>query len=122
MPLLTDNLSEKEKTNFHDWMKVRAYVNELTGKRPDINGALYLIGMNEYGTVKPFSKEEKQDLMHIGLCTIFLDVYYTFSHRDEDGWLHFDSIGTIEKVDIRYQENLIKEKIVTYFRKHELIQ
>lgn len=122
MPLLTDNFSDKEKTIFNDWMKVRAYVNELTGKRPDINGALYLIGMNEFGTVKTFTKEEKQDLMHIGLCTIFLDVFYTFSHRDEEGWLHFNSIGTPDKVDIRSQENLIKEKIVAYFKKHELIQ
>lgn len=122
MPLLTDNLSNKDRAIFNDWMKVRAYVYELTGKRPDINAVLYLIGMNEYGTVREFSKEEKQDLMHIGLCTLFKDIYYKFSFRDEDGWLHFDTIDIPERFNLRDQESLIKEKVIVYFKKNALIE
>jgi hypothetical protein len=122
MPLLKDTIkSDYEKAIFEDWIKVRSYVNELTGKRPDINGILFLIGMTEIGQMREFSKEEKQDLMHIGLCALFEDVYYKRTHQDDDGWLHFDEIGVIEKIVLRDQENLIKEKIIGWFKKEELI-
>ena len=122
MPLLTDNLSNNDKILFADWIKVRAVVHDLTGKRPDINGMLYLIGMNEFGTVKEFSKEEKQDLMHIGLCTIFKDIFYKFEYKDEEGWLHFEPITDFERIEIREQENLIKEKVIAYFKSNNLIE
>ena len=121
MPLLIDNLSNKDRSIFNDWMKVRAYVNDLTKRRPDINAILYLIGMNEFGVVKEFSKEEKQDLMHIALCTLFDGVYYRFLYKDEEGWAHFESINQPERFNIRDQENIIKEKVIEYFKKHELI-
>jgi len=122
MPLLSESpKSEKDRQLFNDWVKVRAYVNEYLGRRPDLNGILYLIGMTELGIVKTFSKEEKEDLMHIGMCRIFQDVLYTFTHRDEEGWLHFEPIGDIERLHIRDQEALIKEHVVKWFKENEII-
>ena len=61
---------------------------ERFGKKPDLESVLFLIGIQELGDIrKKFSKEQKQDLMHIAVCTVFsTSGYYELSGADEDGW------------------------------------
>lgn len=48
------------------WLKLRIKLKERFGIKPDMDGILFLIGIQELGSGKQdFSKEEKQDLMHI---------------------------------------------------------
>src|SRR3954462_1268139 len=49
------------------WNALLEDLNDLIGKKPkDLNAVLFLIGVQELGQGnKNFSKEEKQDLMHI---------------------------------------------------------
>jgi len=66
-----------------------------------------LIGVQELGRWrKDFSKEEKQDLMHIGTCEVLAaDGHYTFTHRDADGWPHYRSElpnGKLSKYSTRH--------------------
>ncbi len=76
-----------------EWIKVVRFLKELTGRKPgDINTVLYTIGIQELGRgILDFSKEEKQDIIHIGTCSILPD-YYQFTHRDEEGWPHYNQI------------------------------
>jgi len=106
------------------WEKVESFVNNLSGKKPqDLKGYLFLIGVQTLGKgPKNFSKEEKQDLIHIGLCEIFsLKDHYKFSHRDEDGWPHYNLNEKIPHQKLFGQEEVIKEQIIHYFESEELI-
>lgn len=85
---------------------------------PNLDALLFLIGVQELGRWRQdFSKEEKQDLMHIAVCRLFADDgHYEFVGRDDDGWPHYALVGKIPPQDLIAQEKLLKAKIVTYFQ------
>ena len=123
MPLLNRDKSEEEIKLQEDWFAVRRFVKRNFDKRPDINAILFLIGMNEVGIVKEeFEKEEKQDLMHVAICTIFEpDGYFEHEYTDRDGWPHFNATKKLPKIHLKEQESLLKQKIVDYFKKNQYI-
>lgn len=102
-----------------EWLQVRHKVQEMMelGRLPDLNGILFLIGMQTYGLPKKeFTKEEKQDLMHIAICELLTqDGYFEFVGRDEEGWPHYEPIKRISTQGVENQEQLLKEKIIVYF-------
>lgn len=106
------------------WLQTRHLVKDLIGKDspPDLNAILLLIGIQELGKIrKKFSKEEKQDLMHIAVCTLLEpDGYYSFKGLDEDGWPHWDMVRPFKLSGAASQERYLKEKIITYFEKLNL--
>ena len=103
--------------------KWAALLNELTGivgKKPkDLNGVLFLIGVQELGHgKKTFSKEEKQDLMHIGICKVLsLAGYYELVGHDKDGWPHWQLVKKLPHFDLLEQEKLLKLHVLEYFEK-----
>ena len=53
------------------WWNLEAKLVERFGKKPDLETILFLIGIQELGGIKEkFTKEQKQDLMHIAVCTL----------------------------------------------------
>jgi hypothetical protein len=107
-----------------EWHKVEEFIERVTGKKPqDAKGYLFLIGVQTLGKgAKNFTKEQKQDLLHIGLCEVFMSLdYYRFSHRDADGWPHYDLQDKIPHHKLFEQENLIKQQIIAYFKGQKLI-
>ena len=54
------------------WVQLRDEIAALGLKRPkDLNAILFLIGVQELGQgSRVFTKEEKQDLMHIAICKV----------------------------------------------------
>ncbi len=105
------------------WHKLLTVINEKIGKQPkDLNGVLFLIGVQELGRgAKPFSKEEKQDLMHIAICKVLSLVgYYKLDGVDKDGWPHWTLIKKLPHFDLMEQEKLLKMHVIEYFEKeHE---
>lgn len=101
------------------WQKVEQLLQDRFGKLPDMEGILFLIGMNELGKGpqrKKFSKEQKQDLMHIAVCTLLVpDGYYEYLGRDEDGWPHFEEMKPVPVAGLQGQEQLLKENVIRYF-------
>jgi hypothetical protein len=88
------------------------------GKKPkDLNGVLFLIGVQELGKGKRvFSKEEKQDLMHIGICKVLsLAGYYELEGLDQDGWPHWKVVKKLPHFDLLEQEKLLKLQVLEYF-------
>lgn len=106
--------------NFEErWKNVESLLQERFGKLPDMEGILFLIGVNELGQTpkkKRWTKEQKQDLMHIAVCTLLsLDGYFILMGKDEDGWPHFENIQPVPAADLQSQEQLLKEGVVRYF-------
>lgn len=100
------------------WRNVEALLIERFGKIPDLEGILYLIGINEVA-VDPagkFTKEQKQDLMHVAVCTLLeKEGYYEFTGRDGDGWPHFKQLKQPDVPGLIGQELLLKECVIKYF-------
>ena len=102
------------------WNGLLEDLKDLIGKKPkDLNGVLFLIGVQELGRGnKTFSKEEKQDLMHIGICKVLsLSGYYALEGLDEDGWPHWKVIKKLPHFDLLEQEKLLKMHVIEYFEK-----
>lgn len=116
MPLLFENKSDAEIQLMKDWAEVRAYVEQYFQKKPDIQSCLFLIGVNELGQIREFEKEEKQDLMHVGMCTILLGEYFEYDYTDPDGWPHYRELKPMEAMFIKNQETFLKQQIVKYFQ------
>ncbi len=102
------------------WHALLLEVESLVGKKPkDLNGVLFLIGVQELGRGKQiFSKEEKQDLMHIGICKVLsYSGYYVLEHLDKEGWPHWKLIKKLPHFDLLEQEKLLKMHVLEYFEK-----
>ncbi len=99
------------------WNEVESFFKKRFDKTPDVQAMLYLIGINEYGHLpnKKFSKEQKQDLMHIAVCSLLLPYeYYMLEGYDEDGWPHFLPLKPMTVHTLEAQEELLKSAIYYY--------
>ncbi|MFM8449925.1 MAG: hypothetical protein ACKOAY_07450, partial [Haliscomenobacter sp.] len=103
-----------------EWQHIRHFLKERFKKEslPDLNGVLFLIGIQELGRWQnAFSKEEKQDLMHIAVCRLLsYDGHYGFVGRDADGWPHWELLLPIPSRSLEEQEYALKSYIVRYFK------
>lgn len=106
------------------WLKLRIKLKEKFGIKPDMNGVLMLIGIQELGKGSlPFTKEEKQDLMHIAVCKVLsLSDYYVFEGLDEEGWPHYTLVKPMPEMNLIEQENFLKDHILLYFQQLGLIE
>ena len=114
--------------NFNDdlqtrWWKLEEKLIERFEKKPDVETILFLIGIQELGEVKAkFTKEQKQDLMHVAVCTVLMPSgYYEIEGVDEDGWPHFKQLKAMPELNAFEQEAFLKDHILLYFQNHELI-
>ncbi len=103
-----------------NWAALLQDLTIVIGKKPkDLNGVLFLIGVHELGQgVKQFSKEEKQDLLHIAVCKVLsLSDFYRLEGLDEDGWPHWRLTKPLPHFDLFEQEKLLKMHVLEYFEK-----
>lgn len=105
------------------WLKLRIRLKEQFGIKPDVDGILFLIGIQELGSGKQdFTKEEKQDLMHIAVCTVLSPSgYYILEGNDEEGWPHFKQLKPLPEFMLVEQENFLKDHILLYFQNQDFI-
>lgn len=83
----------------------------------DLNGLIFLVGVQELGQhAHEFKKDEKVNLMHIGICVLLAPFgYYKELGRDADGWPHFERVKDLPPLDAKAQERLMKEALLEYF-------
>jgi hypothetical protein len=107
-----------------EWLQVRHLVKDKFNRDslPNLNGILFLIGVQELGRWKTnFTKEEKQDLMHIAVCRLLsYDGYYEFKGRDADGWPHWEVLKPFRLKGVKEQEELLKIKAIQYFKELDI--
>jgi hypothetical protein len=99
------------------WLKLRIKLKEQYGIKPEMDGILFLIGVQELGTGKQvYTKEQKQDLMHIAVCTLLSQSgYYSLEGHDDEGWPHFKQLKPLPEFDMMGQENFLKDHVLLYF-------
>ncbi len=105
------------------WLKLRIKLKERFGIKPDMDGILMLIGIQELGMgPQQFTKEQKQDLMHIAVCTVLMPGgYYSLEGHDEEGWPHFKQLKPLPDIFMKEQENFLKDHVLFYFQQQNFI-
>jgi hypothetical protein len=100
------------------WQALRLSLKDSIGRKPkDLNAILFLIGVQELGKgPHTYSKEEKQDLLHIAICKVLsLSDFYELEGVDENGWPHWKVIKNLPHFDLLEQEKLLKMHVIEYF-------
>ncbi len=108
--IVSDDLQQR-------WWILEAKLIERFGKKPDLEAILFLIGMQETNFItKKITKEQKQDLMHVAVCTVLSGSgYYALEKYDADGWPHFQQLKALPGTNLYEQENFLKDHILLYF-------
>jgi hypothetical protein len=103
------------------WWQLETKLVERFGKKPDLETILFLVGVQEFGDIREkFTKEQKQDLMHIAVCQLLSESgYYELEKVDQDGWPHFKQLKALPSLNMIEQENFIKDHVLLYFEKNE---
>jgi hypothetical protein len=103
------------------WWQLETKMVERFGKKPDLETILFLVGVQEFGDIREkFTKEQKQDLMHIAVCQLLSESgYYELEKVDQDGWPHFKQLKALPTLNMMEQENFIKDHVLLYFEKNE---
>lgn len=83
-----------------------------------MEAVLFLVGMQETGYVKEkITKEEKQDLMHVAVCSLLAPSgYYEQEGVDEEGWPHFRQLKPMPELNPVEQELFLKDHVLLYFQ------
>ena len=99
------------------WEELCRKLCEDFGEEPDLQVVLFLIGVQELGKGPlKFSKDEKQDLMHIAVCRLLSTFGYNeLVGHDQDGWPHWQLINKLPPLSLREQDLLLKQAAVEYF-------
>ena len=99
------------------WRELVARLSKRFDAPLDLNGILFLIGVQELGQhARVFKKDEKVNLMHIAICVVLMPYgYYRELGRDADGWPHFERVKELPALGAAEQERLMKEAILAYF-------
>ncbi|TBR18751.1 MAG: hypothetical protein EPO57_05920 [Chitinophagaceae bacterium] len=103
------------------WWNIEAKLVERFGKKPDLESILFLIGVQKFGKIKgKFTKEQKQDLIHIAICSLLEPSgYFEFEKTDNEGWPHFRPLKSMPNMNAIEQENFLKDHILLYFQQHD---
>jgi hypothetical protein len=116
----TNPLNDQEKAK---WYQVVFDLKKQFGKKPDMNGLLFIIGVQELGVLREFNKQEKLELMHIATAKLLsFEGYYEFEKTDEEGWPHYKLSATPPYLDLTTQEELLKRLVVRYFEEQGFFQ
>src|SRR6266581_5838077 len=92
------------------WWNLEAKLAGRFKKKPDLEAILFLIGIQEFGQIREkFTKEQKQDLMHVAVCKLLSQSgYYELEKMDEEGWPHFKQLKAMPEMNTTEQENFLK--------------
>lgn len=101
-----------------EWQALLQYLEGKFSKKPDMNGVLFLVGLNVLGLgPQDFSKEQKQDLMHIAVCELLsFAEFYEFAGRDDQGWPHYKILRSPQGMSLAEQEAVLRACAVEYFK------
>jgi hypothetical protein len=104
------------------WWNLEAKLADRFGKKPDLETILFLIGIQEFGDIKAkFTKEQKQDLMHIAVCSLLSHSgFYELEGVDADGWPHFRQLKPMPDMNAIEQENFLKDHVLLYFGTNDI--
>ncbi len=100
------------------WDQVQTRLSVQFDADLDLQGILFLIGVQELGQgLKKFSKDQKQDLMHIATCRLLsIYGYYELEGVDDEGWPHWKKVQSLPRMTLGEQDYLLKQAVIEYFQ------
>jgi hypothetical protein len=107
------------------WELILDFLETQFDKRPaDLESVLFLIGVQELGHGHVhFTKEQKQDLMHIATCKVLsYSGFYSLDGKDAEGWPHWELIQNLPPLNLKEQEILIQAHVIHYFKTEVLFE
>ena len=64
-----------------------------------------------------YSKDEKQDLMHIAVCKLMSQFgYYELEGLDQEGWPHWKLVKKLPPLTLKEQDLLLKQAVIEYLK------
>lgn len=101
-------------------MNLEQKLVERFGKKPDLEAVLFLIGIQEFGQPEiKYTKEQKQDLMHVAICSLLSQSgYFELERMDEEGWPHFKQLKAMPTLGLKEQEDFLKDHVLLYFEQN----
>jgi len=99
------------------WENLTLQLADQFGEAPDLQTIIFLIGVQELGKgPQKFSKDEKQDIMHIATCKLLSQFgYYELEGADQEGWPHWKLIKPMPPLSLKEQDLLLKQAALQYF-------
>jgi len=99
------------------WETLTNRLGDQFGEEPDLQAIIFLIGVQELGRgPQKFSKDEKEDLMHIATCRLLSQFdYYELIGIDQDGWPHWKLVKPLPPLSLKEQDILLKQAVLQYF-------
>ena len=100
-----------------DWNKLMKLLMDRFGEQPDLTSAIFSVGLQEAGFgSRSFKKDDKVNLMHVGVCTLWEPLgYYKSVGHDEDGWPHFERVEELPNLKPEEQELMMRRQLIEYF-------
>lgn len=101
------------------WAALLDKLNDQFDTDLDLQGVIFLIGVQELGKgYQKYSKDEKQDLMHIATCKLMSQYgYYILKGVDDDGWPHWELVQKLPPLSLKEQDILLKQAVLEYFER-----
>lgn len=112
-----------ETSKEYSFPEIVDFLSAQFGEDIDIQGILFLIGVQELGKGKiKLNKNEKLDVMHVAICTLLEPFgYYAFDGMDADGWPHWKINDKLPPLKPAQQQQLIRQAITDYFNANKII-
>lgn len=114
---LTMNM--KTTTMVSEWQQLQDKLKERFGSEMDHDAILFMIGLQELDKPhKTYKKDEKLEIMHIGVCTVLAPFgFYEYKGRDDEDWPHFELKEALPFLDAKQQNRLMNDALIDYFKK-----
>ena len=105
------------------WQSLLSRLEVQFGIEPDLQAVIFLIGVQELGQGnRKFSKDEKQDLMHIATCKLLSYWgYYELKGSDKEGWPHWDLKQKLPALTLKEQDLLLRQSVIQYFEEAGIV-
>jgi len=115
--------AEEVKIIKEKWKRLTQKLKSQFDEEPDLQVILFLIGVQELGKgISKFSKDDKQNLMHIATCRVLSSYgYYEFENTDEDGWHHYKALKPLPPMTLGEQDMLLRNAVIRYFEENEVL-
>ena len=105
-----------------DWQFVEDKMYARFGHKPSLAAILFLIGLQELRlTPTSMNKSQKQDVIHAAICYLLAKHdYFRLLKYDEEGWPHYVPDKSLENVNDKEKNQLLKTCILDYFKTRNL--
>lgn len=104
---------------FLNWTELCSHLRNQFDIDIDLNGVLFLVGIRERGlTFQRFTKEEKMSLIHLGSCTLYLEMGLLEKKGiAEDGWPIFSQKALAPVIPEERKHKVLQDCALRYFNR-----